>query len=193
MDLQASAYLPTLWGDFEMKAFADHPDDLMPHVALVHRDMDPSVPVYVRIHSECMTGDIFGSLKCDCGDQLKKSMEVLSAQKGVLLYLRQEGRGIGLINKLKAYRLQQDGLDTIEANVHLGLEIDARQYEMAITILRDLGIQKIRLLTNNPLKIEAFEGSGIQIEDRVPLIIEAQAESAHYLEVKADKMGHLLK
>lgn len=193
MDLQASAFLPTMWGDFEMKAYADQADDLMPHVALVHREMNPSEPVYVRIHSECMTGDIFGSLKCDCGDQLKKSMEVLAEQRGVLLYLRQEGRGIGLINKLKAYRLQQDGLDTIEANVHLGLEIDARQYEMAITILRDLGIQKIRLLTNNPLKIEAFEGSGIQIVDRVPLIIDAQPQSAHYLEVKADKMGHLLK
>jgi GTP cyclohydrolase II len=192
MQRQVQAFLPTDWGNFNIIAYATSPDDLTPHVALVHENLDTSQPVLVRIHSECMTGDLFHSRRCDCGEQLDKALELAAEHHGVVIYLRQEGRGIGLINKLKAYNLQDKGFDTASANTHLGFEVDARQYDLAVEILHDLGIRQIRLLTNNPLKIEAIEHSGIEITGREPLIIEPKKENAAYLRTKRELMGHLL-
>ncbi len=160
---------------------------------MVHEKFDPSQPVLVRIHSECMTGDLFGSHRCDCGEQLDQSLHLVAGRGGVVIYLRQEGRGIGLINKLKAYNLQDQGLNTADANTHLGFEVDARQYDLALEILSDLGIRQIHLLTNNPDKIEAIEHSDIEIVSRVPLIIPPRTENRAYLETKRALMGHLLK
>jgi GTP cyclohydrolase II len=188
---QAEANIPTPWGDFNMIAFSDGPNEWMPHFALVHEDCDPRQAVLTRIHSECITGDLFGSKRCDCGEQLHKSMEMTAQAGGVVLYLRQEGRGIGIINKLKAYNLQDMGLNTVDANLHLGLEVDARQYDIALQMLEALGIDKIRLLTNNPDKIEAFEQSGILLVDRVPLIVKPNADNLNYLETKKKDLGHL--
>jgi GTP cyclohydrolase II len=193
MQRQVQAFLPTDWGNFNIIAYAMSPDDLTPHVALVHENLDTSQPVLVRIHSECMTGDVFHSRRCDCGEQLDRALELATEQGGVVIYLRQEGRGIGLINKLKAYNLQDKGFDTATANTHLGFEVDARQYDLAVEILHDLGIQQIRLLTNNPLKIEALENAGIEVLSREPLIIEPKKENAAYLRTKRELMGHLLK
>ncbi|MFQ5447496.1 MAG: GTP cyclohydrolase II [Saprospiraceae bacterium] len=193
MQRQAEAVLPTDWGNFNIIAYAGSPDDPAPHVALVHENFEPSGTVLVRIHSECMTGDLFGSHRCDCGEQLEKALELAAAEGGVVIYLRQEGRGIGLINKLKAYNLQDQGLNTADANTHLGFEIDARQYDLAVEILNDLGIRSIHLLTNNPLKIEAIEHSSIEIVSRMPLIIEPRKENHFYLKTKSELMGHLLK
>jgi 3,4-dihydroxy 2-butanone 4-phosphate synthase/GTP cyclohydrolase II len=190
---QSEAIIPTAWGNFKMIAYADNPDEWMPHLAMVHENFDYAMPVYVRIHSECITGDLFGSRRCDCGEQLEKAMNLVALHGGVLIYLRQEGRGIGLINKLKAYNLQDQGDDTIEANVHLGLEIDARQYDIAIAIMQDLRIRSIHLLTNNPDKVEAIEKSPIQVISRVPLIIRPKKENYDYLKTKEQKMGHFLK
>lgn len=192
MQRQVQAFLPTDWGIFNIIAYATSPDDLTPHVALVHEKLDTSQPVLVRIHSECMTGDLFHSRRCDCGEQLDRALELAAEQGGVVIYLRQEGRGIGLINKLKAYNLQDKGFDTATANTHLGFEVDARQYDLAVEILHDLGIQQIRLLTNNPLKIEALENAGIEVTSREPLIIEPKKENAAYLRTKRELMGHLL-
>lgn len=188
---QAEALIPTPWGHFNMVAFSESPDDWMPHIALVHESCQPEEPVLTRIHSECMTGDLFGSKRCDCGEQLVRALEMTAAEGGVVLYLRQEGRGIGIINKLKAYQLQDQGHNTIDANLHLGLEVDARQYDTAVCMLEDLGIQRIRLLTNNPEKIEAIEQSPVTITERVPLIIRPQQENRDYLQVKKTQMGHL--
>jgi 3,4-dihydroxy 2-butanone 4-phosphate synthase/GTP cyclohydrolase II len=188
---QAEAVIPTPWGNFNMIAFSEEASDWMPHLALVHEDFDRTKPVLVRIHSECITGDLFGSKRCDCGEQLDKALELTAAKGGMVLYLRQEGRGIGLINKLKAYKLQDNGLNTMDANVHLGLEVDARQYDVAIKMLEHLRVKKICLLTNNPEKIEAFESSDITIVERVPLIIEPNEDNLNYLKTKADDMGHM--
>ena len=191
---QADAILPTDWGNFRMIAYARRSDEPLPHLAMVHENFLVDIqPTWVRIHSECMTGDVFHSHRCDCGEQLDYAMRKAAEQGGVVIYLRQEGRGIGLINKLKAYRLQDKGLNTAEANLHLGFDADARTYEDAISILKDLGITKIHLLTNNPLKMDALEESGIEIISRQPIIIEAKAENEFYLETKRDLMGHLLK
>ncbi len=176
-----------------MLAFSEHPDDWMPHIALVHEDCDPNQPVLTRIHSECITGDLFGSRRCDCGEQLTMALEMAAKQGGVVLYLRQEGRGIGIINKLKAYELQDEGLDTIEANVHLGLEVDDRHYDIAATMLEDLGICQILLLTNNPEKMEAFANSSVQVVGRIPIVIPPRDENASYLRTKQLSMGHLFK
>lgn len=146
----------------------------------------------VRIHSECMTGDVFHSRRCDCGEQLAKAIEMAAENGGVVIYLRQEGRGIGLINKLKAYNLQDTGLNTADANTHLGFDVDGRQYDLAVEILNDLGIRRIHLLTNNPLKIEAIEHSDIEIVSRIPLVIEPKKENHSYLKTKRELMGHLL-
>lgn len=192
MKRQAAAVIPTPQGNFNMIAYADSEDEAMPHVALAHEDLTPGLgPVTVRIHSECMTGDLFGSHRCDCGEQLEAALNEAARVGGVVIYLRQEGRGIGLINKLKAYELQDEGLNTIAANTHLGLPPDARTYEDAVTILKDLGIQKIRLLTNNPEKIGALDRSEIDVVDRVPLVIPARSENRDYLLTKQLKMGHL--
>ena len=193
MKKQVEAGIPTNWGFFNMVAYSEEGTEPMPHLALVHPEMDPNQPVYVRIHSECLTGDLFGSHRCDCGEQLDKAMQMVAQKKGMVLYLRQEGRGIGLINKLKAYNLQDKGLNTADANVHLGLEVDARQYGIAVEMLQDLGIRSIHLITNNPLKIEAIEESDITVSSRVPIVIEPKAENEAYLKTKEELMGHLLK
>lgn len=192
MKRQAEAILPTDWGKFNMLAYSKDKDNPMPHLAFVHEQFDSSEPVVVRIHSECMTGDVFHSKRCDCGEQLNRAMEIAAKLGGVVVYLRQEGRGIGLINKLKAYNLQDEGLDTIEANLHLGHKIDARQYDIAVKILQDLDIEAIHLLTNNPLKIEALEKSPIDVISRIPIVIKAKNENRSYLQTKKQLMGHLL-
>ncbi len=192
MQRQVKAYLPTDWGNFHIIAYADSPEDLTPHIALVHEHCDTDKPVLVRIHSECMTGDIFHSLRCDCGEQLEKALEMAAEQKGVVIYLRQEGRGIGLINKLKAYNLQDKGFNTANANTHLGFEVDSRHYYLAVEILKDLGIRQIHLLTNNPQKIEDIEHSEIEVLSRVPLLVEPRKENRSYLKTKRELMGHLL-
>jgi GTP cyclohydrolase II len=192
MKRQAEVRIPTQWGDFNMIAYADLDTELMPHVAMVHESCKVEAPVLVRIHSECMTGDIWGSRRCDCGRQLDKAMQLAAKEGGVLIYLRQEGRGIGIINKIKAYRLQDEGLNTIDANIHLGFDPDSRSYETAIAILKDLGIFSIRLMTNNPDKIQAFQDSGVEVVERVPLIIDPDQDNEAYLRTKQDQMGHLL-
>ncbi len=190
---QAEAMIPTPWGRFNMVAFAEEETEWMPHLALVHEDCNPEETVVVRIHSECITGDLFGSKRCDCGAQLERSLEVAAKRGGVVLYLRQEGRGIGIINKLKAYQLQDKGLNTIDANTHLGLEVDSRHYDIAIEMLMALGISKINLLTNNPKKIEAFDNSPVQLIEREEIAIPPSSENYSYLKTKQDDMGHLFK
>jgi len=192
MKKQVEAVMPTDWGKFRMIAYADSEQEKMPHVAMIHPEMDNSKPVYVRIHSECMTGDLFHSNRCDCGEQLAKAMSVAAEKKGMVIYLRQEGRGIGLINKLHAYNLQDTGLNTVDANVHLGLKIDGREYQLAIEILQNLEVAQIHLLTNNPLKIEALDESPIDVISRVPIIIPANQGNQGYLKTKQEEMGHLL-
>lgn len=189
---QAAAMIPTDWGNFNMIAFADSSKEQMPHLAMVHESTDLTKPVLVRIHSECMTGDLFHSNRCDCGEQFERAMEMVAKEGGVVIYLRQEGRGIGLINKLKAYNLQDEGLNTADANVHLGFEVDARHYGIGVEIMQALGIEKIRLLTNNPDKIEAIENSPIQILGREPIMIAPKSENQGYLKTKKELMGHLI-
>lgn len=188
---QVETTLPTDWGVFKIAAYARKKNEPAPHLVFATLDLpEKNEPVLVRIHSECMTGDVFRSHRCDCGEQLHEAMARIQKEKGVLIYLRQEGRGIGLINKLKAYRLQDTGMNTAEANVHLGFEEDARHYTDAITILHDLGIAKIRLLTNNPLKINELQAAGIEVVAREPIVIEAQPENKNYLDTKKILMGH---
>lgn len=164
----------------------------MPHIAMVREKTDVSKTVLVRIHSECMTGDVFGSLRCDCGEQLHEAMRRIGEEGGVIIYLRQEGRGIGLINKMKAYNLQDEGLNTAEANLHLGFEIDEREYDIAIKMLKDLNVTSIKLMTNNPEKVVSFASSGIELVDRVPLEIKPHQENLQYLKTKQTLMGHMI-
>ena len=179
--------LPTKYGNFKIKAFANE------NLAIIKGKIDPKKPVLVRLHSECLTGDTFGSMRCDCGDQLHTAMKQINKNgSGIILYLRQEGRGIGLINKLKAYGLQDQGYDTYEANEILGFKPDERNYIIAAKILKDLGISHINLLTNNPDKIDQLENNGITIEKRIPLEIPANEVNHDYLETKRDKFHHLL-
>ena len=189
---QAEARIPAQKGHFQMIAYADLPNERMPHIAFVADGFDPTQPVAVRIHSECMTGDVFGSRRCDCGEQLEAAMQIAAERAGVVIYLRQEGRGIGLINKLKAYNLQDLGLNTAEANTHLGFDVDARQYDCAVYILQDLGINAVELITNNPDKVEALRRSPVRVAGRIPLVIAPQDDSRSYLQTKQDLMGHLL-
>jgi len=189
---QAEALLPTEWGDFIITAHTDDTGDYTPHIALRHPELDPSEPVYVRVHSECITGDIFHSQKCDCGEQLHEAMKILSNQKGLLIYLRQEGRGIGIINKLKAYKHQEKGLDTIQANEALGLASDYREYDVAAAILKTLDIKRIKLITNNPEKVSGLSTKEIEVIERIPLIIKPTKNSQDYLRTKQEEMGHLL-
>ncbi|MFN8319984.1 MAG: GTP cyclohydrolase II [Saprospiraceae bacterium] len=190
--LQGEANLPTKYGSFRMRAYAQAPEEQMPTIVLYNPKTVMDKAVNVRLHSECMTGDLFGSLKCECGEQLHRSMEIIGKEGGILIYLRQEGRGIGIINKLHAYREQEKGLDTVEANRVLGLEIDARRYDCAISILKELNIEKVRLLTNNPDKLKAFEGSGIEVVERVALEIMPTEENLNYLQTKKDYFKHKL-
>jgi 3,4-dihydroxy 2-butanone 4-phosphate synthase/GTP cyclohydrolase II len=190
----AESVIPTQHGgEFRMIAFENDVDQLL-HVALVKGQIDPEKPVMVRVHSECMTGDIFGSLRCDCGDQLHKAMSMIEKEGvGVILYLRQEGRGIGLVNKLKAYELQREqGLDTVEANRRLGFKADMRDYGLGAQILVNLGVRKMRLLTNNPKKMIGLDGYGLTIVEQIPIEIEPNEYNRCYLECKKLKMGHLL-
>ncbi|MGA0231717.1 MAG: GTP cyclohydrolase II [Saprospiraceae bacterium] len=188
----AEAIIPSDWGEFQMIAYKSESYEYSPDIAMVHPDYNSASTVTVRIHSECITGDLFHSQRCDCGIQLDLSMDRIHKDKGVLIYLRQEGRGIGLINKLKAYNKQDEGLDTIEANLALGLDIDYRKYQKAIDILEDLGIKSINLLTNNPDKIKAFGDSDISIEKRIPLEVEANKNNRKYLQTKKTGLGHFL-
>lgn len=192
MQKQVHSSIPTSSGLWYIDAYADHDTDLMPHLAIYPPGLDPESIVMVRVHSECLTGDLLGSKRCDCGSQLAMSLDVITREKGVLIYLRQEGRGIGLINKLKAYNLQDEGFNTIDANHQLGFETDSREYHIATLILKDLGISRIRLLTNNPEKVTSLEREGIIIADRIPLMIEPNEDNEEYLRVKRDLMGHLL-
>jgi GTP cyclohydrolase II len=187
----AEAWIPTSLARFKMITYADQNQDRMPHIAIVHENMDPDKAVLVRIHSECMTGDLFHSLRCDCGKQLDKAFELVSKENGMIIYLRQEGRGIGLINKLEAYNLQDKGIDTVQANEELGFHPDERNYGDAIEILKDLKVKSIKLLTNNPDKENAISGSDIELVERVPIVIEPILENMKYLQVKKDKMGHI--
>lgn len=191
MEAISRASIPTKWGVFEMIAFANDADDPMPHLALVH-EKAPRENVLVRIHSECLTGDIFESTRCECGTQLRSSLDLISKEGGIVIYLRQEGRGIGLIEKLKAYQLQDIGFNTVDANVQLGHAPDARSYDLAVQILKDLQVKSIRLLTNNPDKIKAIEDSDIVLIERVPIIIQSTQENMSYMETKKKIMGHLL-
>lgn len=188
----ASALLPTKYGEFRIHVYRDVPTG-KEHAAIVKGDVAGNDPILVRIHSECLTGDIFGSRRCDCGWQLQESMRRIEKEgRGLILYLRQEGRDIGLTNKILAYELQEQGLDTVEANIQLGHPVDARSYEAAKDILDDLGVTKIRLLTNNPRKVEAMQKLGFNCAERIPLESAPNDTNRGYLETKKDKMGHLL-
>ncbi len=187
--------LDTEYGPWTMRVYHDH-QHVKDHVALIKGKVKANVPVLVRVHSECVTGDVFHSLHCDCGRQLNKAMEKMQrAKSGVILYLRQEGRGIGLVNKVRAYALQtKKGLDTVQANRKLGLPVDLRDYGIGAQILRDLGIRKIRLLTNNPKKIVGLEGYGLEVVEQLPLEVVARSHrEKKYLKTKKKKMGHTLK
>jgi GTP cyclohydrolase II len=190
--LQAEALLPTDFGVFTMKAYSTKSLDPMPHLALVTENLDTNSIVNVRIHSECITGDIFRSQRCECGEQLAFSLDFAGKNGGIIIYLRQEGRGIGIINKLHAYVHQDKGLDTAKANLALGLEIDAREYSAAVTILHDLGVSKINLITNNPDKIKALDDAGIEVVSRIPVIIEPNGANQEYLQAKKEIFGHFL-
>ena len=184
--------MPTDFGVFRAIAYTNDVDS-KEHVALVKGQIDPSQPVLVRVHSECLTGDVFHSHRCDCGPQLEAALRQIDAAGcGVLLYMRQEGRGIGLINKLKAYKLQEQGFDTVDANIKLGFKPDLRDYGIGAQILKDLGVRKIRLLTNNPRKIKGLEGYGLEVVERVPLQMEANEDNVRYLRTKQTKLGHML-
>jgi 3,4-dihydroxy 2-butanone 4-phosphate synthase/GTP cyclohydrolase II len=187
------AKLPTEFGIFELVGFDNDIDD-KEHVALVKGEITPDEPVLVRVHSECLTGDIFHSVRCDCGDQLHRAMEMIEEEgKGVIVYMRQEGRGIGLINKLKAYHLQDKGRDTVEANIELGFPVDLRDYGIGAQILVYLGVRKMKLMTNNPKKIIGLEGYGLEIVERISIEIPPTKENKRYLKTKKDKMGHILE
>jgi len=189
----AEASLPTRYGDFLSIAYksAIDPDE---HVALVRGDLDSDQPVLVRVHSECLTGDVFHSLRCDCGEQIDLAMRAIADEgRGVFLYMRQEGRGIGLHNKIRAYALQDQGFDTVEANEALGFDSDIRDYGIGAQILADLGVRNLRLLTNNPRKVIGLEGYGLQVVETVPILAKPNPRNVKYLETKRKKMGHLLK
>ena len=191
MEEVTSTILPTHSGEFRSVVFKNILND-QTHIALVKGEIQADEPTLVRVHSQCLTGDVFGSYRCDCGEQLKKSMEMIDKEgRGVLLYLHQEGRGIGIVNKMKAYALQDEGKDTVQANEELGFKPDLRDYGIGAQILRKLGLGKIRIMTNNPRKIVGLEGYGLQMVERVPIEVQAKKDNIKYLRTKQGKMGHM--
>jgi 3,4-dihydroxy 2-butanone 4-phosphate synthase/GTP cyclohydrolase II len=187
-----SVRMPTDYGEFTMVGYSNQVDG-KEHVAIVKGEINPEEPVLVRVHSECLTGDVFASQRCDCGPQLHAALSRIEREgTGVLLYMRQEGRGIGLLNKLKAYKLQEEGLDTVEANLKLGFREDLREYGIGAQILRDLGVRKMRLMTNNPRKITGLKGYGLEVVEVVPIELPPNQNNRKYMETKKNKMGHLL-
>lgn len=185
--------IPTAYGDFQLCYYSNSADS-KEHLALYMGDLASAETVLIRVHSECFTGDVLGSRRCDCGEQLDRSMAMVAgAGTGVILYLRQEGRGIGLLEKLRAYNLQDEGFDTVDANLMLGHEADARDYSLAALMLQDLGVTSVRLITNNPDKILALRSAGIEVTERVSLEVPANADNADYLLTKAQRMNHLLQ
>lgn len=192
LDTVPNAVLPTRFGPFRIYGFESEDDDEQ-LVALVRRPLSDHRPPLVRIHSQCMTGDIFHSLRCDCGEQLERALQkIAEAGSGVLIYQLQEGRGIGLMNKIHAYQLQDQGIDTVEANARLGFEADLRSYRFCALALLRLGVSRIRLMSNNPNKIRGLEAEGLQVVERVPLVVEPSPVSQEYLKTKKEKLGHLL-
>ena len=188
----ATANLPTETGDFKIAGYRSLISD-EEFVVLYKGEMRPDVPTLVRIHSQCLTGDVFGSIKCDCGPQLHKAMQMIEDEgRGAIVYQQQEGRGIGIINKIRAYALQDEGADTVEANEKLGFEVDAREYQQCAEILFDLGLCKVKVISNNPDKLKALEEAGLTIVERIPIEITTNDPAAHYLRTKKEKLGHLL-
>ena len=188
----AVANLPTEWGDFRIAGYRSLNSD-EEFVALFKGELGPDTPTLVRIHSQCLTGDVFGSAKCDCGAQLHRTMEMIEAEgRGAIVYQQQEGRGIGILNKIRAYALQDEGADTVEANERLGLAVDSREYRQCAEVLFDLGLCKVRVISNNPGKLRALEEAGLEIVERVSIEVEASAPAARYLQTKKEKLGHLL-
>ena len=185
--------MPTLYGNFKLIPFRQKSNGLE-HIALIKGEWQPDEPILVRVHSSCATGDIFGSRRCDCGEQLQKAMQMVEKEgKGVILYMNQEGRGIGLMNKIKAYKLQEEGLDTVDANIHLGFKPDEREYGVGAEILQILGVKKMRLLTNNPVKRIGLESYGLEIVENVPIEVEPNKYNRFYIETKKNRMGHTIK
>jgi len=193
LKLQAEAQVPTDYGNFRMIAFSEEETDWMPHMAIIAENTNFSEPINVRFHSECITGEVFHSKKCECGQQLDAAMKFIHENGGIIIYLRQEGRNIGIINKLKAYSLQEKGFDTVQANLQLGLPADDRNFSEAVEILNILEVKNINLLTNNPEKMKIVEDSTIHLNKRIPLQINSTSESESYLKVKKDYFGHLLE
>jgi len=188
----ATANLPTTVGEFCIAGYRSLTSD-EEFVVLYKGGMEPGVPTLVRIHSQCLTGDVFGSVKCDCGPQLHKAMEMIETEgRGAIVYQQQEGRGIGIINKIRAYALQDEGADTVEANEKLGFAVDARNYQQCAEILFDLGLCQVRVISNNPDKLQALEDAGLKIVERIPIEIKSEEPAAHYLKTKKEKLGHLL-
>jgi 3,4-dihydroxy 2-butanone 4-phosphate synthase / GTP cyclohydrolase II len=189
----ATANLPTERGDFRIAGYRSLTSD-EEFVVLIKGEMRSDVPTLVRIHSQCLTGDVFGSIKCDCGPQLHKAMEMIEAEgRGAIVYQQQEGRGIGIINKIRAYALQDEGADTVEANEKLGFAVDARTYQQCAEILFDLGLCKVKVISNNPEKLKALEQAGLTIVERIPIEVDTDPPAAHYLRTKKKKLGHLLQ
>jgi GTP cyclohydrolase II len=192
LDYVTSCALPTPWAQFTLHAFVEHSTG-KEHLAMVLGDIGNDEPVLARVHSECLTGDVLFSQRCDCGAQLEGALKKIAAEgRGVLLYLRQEGRGIGLVNKIRAYRLQEAGADTVEANLQLGFHADARNYELCKPMLAQFGVRKLRLMTNNPRKIDALAKLGLEVVERVPLLVNRNAFNNSYLNTKAAKLGHMM-
>ena len=189
----ATAKLPTETGEFCIAGYRSLTSD-EEFVALYKGELNANIPTLVRIHSQCLTGDVFGSIKCDCGPQLRETMRMIEAEgRGAIVYQQQEGRGIGILNKIRAYALQDEGADTVEANEKLGFAIDARNYQQCAEILFDLGLCKVRVISNNPDKLKALEEAGLRIVERIPIEIETQEPAAHYLKTKKEKLGHLFE
>jgi len=189
----AVATLPTEWGEFKIAGYRSLISD-EEYVVLFKGEMRRESPTLVRIHSQCLTGDVFGSTKCDCGPQLHRTMQMIQEEgRGAIVYQQQEGRGIGILNKIRAYALQDEGADTVEANEQLGLAVDLREYRQCAEILFDLGLCKVRVMSNNPLKLRALEAAGLRIVERVSIQVESAEEANHYLRTKKEKLGHLLE